>query len=55
MKLSNKFNYPLIYIPYKIIRIKGILYKLDLLGSWRRNRIYYIDRLRKDPTNLLLG
>jgi hypothetical protein len=48
----NKLDYPLVK-PFKITRIVGHLYRLQLLASYKIWPVFHADKLRKDPSNLL--
>ena len=52
---SDKLDYLLIRTPYKILAIKGYLYKLEVPKLQKGFKVFYINRLRKDANNPLPG
>jgi hypothetical protein len=51
---SDKLDYPLAG-PFRIIKMMGHSYQLDLPPSYKIWPIFHADRLRKDPGNPLPG
>ncbi|KAK1773177.1 hypothetical protein QBC45DRAFT_340475, partial [Copromyces sp. CBS 386.78] len=54
-RLSNKLDFLFICTLYKIVDRAGYSYVLEVLAIWRGLKVFYIDCLRKDLGNLLLG
>lgn len=43
------------YRPYPILARKGHSFQVQLLDYMKISNVFYVDRLRKYPNNLLLG
>lgn len=52
---SDKLDFPLTRISYRIKSMKGYSYELDVPDTWRMSKVFHADRLRKDPDNPLPG
>ncbi|KHJ33770.1 hypothetical protein EV44_g3806 [Erysiphe necator] len=52
---SDKLDFPLTRLSYKIKAMREYSYELGLPENWRMSRLFYADRLRKDSNKPLPG